>query len=126
MMVSWVGRTPIPSSDATVRTTSKTWRARGSTPSNRSVANHADLFPSQPRSGTPLGWGVGWSDDPAEMTGGRMAERRTKVYLGRQEQQRDEADAIAHGWRVVSRDSRREGYRVTYEYGPGWASATGP
>jgi hypothetical protein len=46
-----------------------------------------------------------------------MAERQTKVYQGRQEQERDEAEAVAHGWRVVSRDSRNEGYKVTYERG---------
>ncbi|MET0772411.1 MAG: hypothetical protein ABWZ82_04945 [Candidatus Limnocylindrales bacterium] len=44
-----------------------------------------------------------------------MAERLTKVYTGRQEQERDEAEAVAHGWRVVSRDSGREGYKVTFE-----------
>ena len=49
-----------------------------------------------------------------------MAEQRTKVYHGLQEQQRDEADALANGWRVVSRDSGPEGYRVTYELGSGW------
>ncbi len=55
-----------------------------------------------------------------------MAETRTKVYHGRQAQQRDEADAAAHGWRVVSRASEPEGYRVTYEFGPGWAATPSP
>lgn len=55
-----------------------------------------------------------------------MAERRTKVYRGLQEQQRDEADAIAHGWTVVSRDSEPGGYRVTYELGSAWAETTLP
>ena len=53
-------------------------------------------------------------------------ERRTKVYHGRQEQERDEADAVAHGWRVVSRDSGREGYRVVYELDAPYASAGVP
>jgi hypothetical protein len=53
-----------------------------------------------------------------------VAERRTKVYLGKQEQRRDEADAVAHGWRVISRDSGPEGYRVTYELASSWAGAT--
>ncbi len=44
-----------------------------------------------------------------------MTERRTKVYRGRQEQERDEAEAVAHGWRVVSRDSGRAGYTVVFE-----------
>ena len=55
-----------------------------------------------------------------------MAETRTKVYHGRQEQQRDEADAAAHGWRVVSRESEPEGYRVTYEFGSGSADTSVP
>ena len=55
-----------------------------------------------------------------------MAERRTKVYHGLQEQQRDEADAAAHGWTVVARDSAPEGYRVTYELGSAWATTTEP
>jgi hypothetical protein len=55
-----------------------------------------------------------------------MAERRTKVYQGRQEQERDEADAVAHGWRVVSRDSGREGYRVVYELDSPYASRQQP
>jgi len=44
-----------------------------------------------------------------------MAERLTKVYTGRQEQERDEAEAVAHGWRVVSRDSGPRGYEVVFE-----------
>ena len=58
--------------------------------------------------------------------GNRMAETRTKVYQGLQEQQRDEADAVAHGWRVVARESEREGYRVTYELGSGWSDTSTP
>jgi Ca2+/H+ antiporter len=55
-----------------------------------------------------------------------MAERRTKVYHGLQAQQRDEADAVTHGWRVVTRDSGPEGYRVTYELGSGWERTAPP
>lgn len=55
-----------------------------------------------------------------------MTETRTKVYQGLQEQQRDEADAAAHGWRVVARESEPQGYRVTYELGPEWADASEP
>ncbi len=51
---------------------------------------------------------------------------RTKVYHGRQAQQRDEADAAAHGWRVVSRASEPAGYRVTFEFGSGWAGTPTP
>jgi hypothetical protein len=50
----------------------------------------------------------------------------TKVYQGRQEQERDEADAVAHGWRVVSRDSGRRGYTVTYELASAYGSTTQP
>lgn len=52
-----------------------------------------------------------------------MAKRVTKVYQGRQEQERDEADAVAHGWRVVARDSGRGGYTVTYELASGYGSS---
>ncbi len=55
-----------------------------------------------------------------------MAETRTRIYYGRQAQQRDEADAAAHGWRVVARASEPEGYRVTYEFGSGWADSSVP
>jgi hypothetical protein len=53
-----------------------------------------------------------------------MAQRQTKVYQGRQEQERDEADAVAHGWRVVSRDSGPAGYKVTYELASPYATTT--
>ncbi len=55
-----------------------------------------------------------------------MAKRVIKVYQGRQEQERDEADAVAHGWRVVSRDSGRGGYTVTYELASGYGSGSEP
>jgi hypothetical protein len=56
----------------------------------------------------------------------KMAERRTRVYLGRQQQRRDEAEATAHGWSIVSRDSGPEGYRVTYELRSAWGESAAP
>jgi hypothetical protein len=50
-----------------------------------------------------------------------VAETRAKVYRSLQEQQRDEAEAAAYGWHVVSRDSAPQGYRVTYRLGSEWA-----
>lgn len=47
-----------------------------------------------------------------------MAETRVKVYQWQAEQVRDEADALAQGWRVKRREPWENGtFRVTYEKG---------
>jgi hypothetical protein len=53
-----------------------------------------------------------------------MTETRTKIYHSLQQQRRDEAEAAAFGWTVLSRDSGPEGYRVTYQLGSSWGAPT--
>jgi hypothetical protein len=51
-----------------------------------------------------------------------MAETREKLYRSLQEEHRDRAEAAAHGWQVVARDSVPQGYRVTYQLAAEWSS----